>query len=538
MNRLKGFLPSSTVGTRCTSSENGTASGTSDYSTCSDNPGHLYMRNENAQITQQSVILAGHTLPNQESIDESDYSVNFLEKNIDVLTEDEDCFEDCKEPSQSESNGGDQSSEYIPLQSVSNLLEMKSNNHFYKSYLNANNLSSNAETSHSTDSVPVTNSQTEAERLITIMEETEVTYTTNTILVKNKSPINYNNTGELVVDMVEQLKNYEKHNKTDGNSTKRVLFANEENIINDNQENSRADKSIFKKCRRASNSLVDKNVCSAGKGKDINENSKSHNHNTTESFVLWEKYLESSEKISSRRSLSFSELNCVNESYGGDDEYSTTFKSLDETCLSTCSFDSVHEKKNSQQKRFSRRSKSCDDLLKEVKHLPHIIYQRFLKCLSKEIDSMLKQNVVCTCERSFKKRSNKENNGKNTKAAVCRATDFKKYNSTKESRLTPDRIVTKSPLKPLASESRLTSDRLVIKSPLKSVTNESRLTPERLLSNASKNPLRMSPKSPIKTPTKKRELYCWQKEIVSPVGEYIRGKRQSPFQSSPNKKKV
>lgn len=356
--------------------------------------------------------------------------MNFLEKNI-LLTEDEDIFEDCKELSQSQSNG-DQSTEYIPLESASSLSQIKSNNHFYKSYLNANNLSNNNDKkSQSSDSVPVTTSQTEAERLITIMEETEITYTTNAIVVKNKSPIIHNNTGELVVDMVEQLKNYEKHNKTDGNLTKRVLFANEENVINDNQENNRADRSILKKRKCASYSSVGKNVCSAGKEKDINENTKNHNHNTTESFVLWEKYLESSEKITTRRSLSFSELNSVTESYGGDDEYSTSFKTLSETYLSNSSLDSIHEKKNPQHKRFSRRSKSCDDLLKEVKHLPHIIYQRFLKCLSKEIDSMLKQNVVCTCERTFEKGSNKENNRKDAKGAARKETVFKKFNSTK-----------------------------------------------------------------------------------------------------------
>lgn len=359
--------------------------------------------------------------------------MNLFEKNIDALTEEDDIFEDCKESSQSESNKEDESSEYIPLESATDLLKMKTNNYFYKSYLNANNLLSNGETSPSSNSVPVvTNSQTEADRLITIMEETEVTCTTNSIVVKKKSPINYNNTGELVVDMVEQLKSYEKHSsKPDGNCTKRVLFVNEENIINDNQENSRTDKSILKKCKNVSNSLIGKNLCSAGRGKDINENSNNHNHNTTESFVLWEKYLQSSEKITRRRSLSFSELNSVTESYGGDDEYSTSFKTLDETYLSNCSLDSVHEIKNSQRKRFSRRSKSCDDLLKEVKHLPHIIYQRFLKCLSKEIDNMLKQNVVCTCQRSFKKRSNKENNGKDTKADTRRATALNKNNVTK-----------------------------------------------------------------------------------------------------------
>lgn len=35
-----------------------------------------------------------------------------------------------------------------------------------------------------------------------------------------------------------------------------------------------------------------------------------------------------------------------------------------------------------------------------------------------------------------------------------------------------------------------------------------------------------------------RTLYSWEKEIVSPVGEYIRGKRSSQFKNSPNKRTI
>jgi hypothetical protein len=70
--------------------------------------------------------------------------------------------------------------------------------------------------------------------------------------------------------------------------------------------------------------------------------------------------------------------------------------------------------------------------------------------------------------------------------------------------------------------------------------NQSKLSPE-TSKYIPQDVHKLSPKPMNKTPTtpsKKRGLYSWQKEIVSPVGEYIRGKRQSPFKTSPNKKKL
>lgn len=76
------------------------------------------------------------------------------------------------------------------------------------------------------------------------------------------------------------------------------------------------------------------------------------------------------------------------------------------------------------------------------------------------------------------------------------------------------------------------------------VENKTRLSPEpakqrKLSPDPSKTlspGFQNSPKSPARTPTTPSKTYFWNKEIVSVVGEYIRGKRQITFQSSPNKK--
>lgn len=64
----------------------------------------------------------------------------------------------------------------------------------------------------------------------------------------------------------------------------------------------------------------------------------------------------------------------------------------------------------------------------------------------------------------------------------------------------------------------------------------SRLSP---MKNKSHGTLMLSP-SPIKSgiSPKKRQYSTWRKEIVSPVGEYIKGRKPSPFKNSPKKNRI
>jgi hypothetical protein len=390
-------------------SKNSPSTGSSDYNSCSDNPVEIVnVKKEKLNESLQSVILAGQiqpccheialdesvlNLPNNRISNESNYSVNVLDQNIDIFMEDNDTFMDCKDLCQADSNV-DESTKYLQFESVSKLSKIKSSNLFSDNYTNLHKLNNTIEINESNDSLldPI-KSNTENERLITIMEETEVTHASNSIRM-NRSSVNLGNISRNCDFKIPTQHNYDKINNPNKYSMKRVLFANENDKLKET------------KAKQFSNLQVSKAKCCARKERNIDENC--NNHNTTESFVLWEKACKTSDKLLNRRSRSFSELTNISDSYTGDDEYSTSFKTLDNTFISDFGID-TNDKSVSQKKSLVQRSKSCDSLLREVKHLPHLLYDKFLKCFVKEIENIRRQNIVCTCPNLNEKYSNKEN---------------------------------------------------------------------------------------------------------------------------------
>ena len=403
-----------------------TPSGSSNYSTCSDNDNPIKNMNfneNNMHTSTQSVILAGQMSLEESlafnipSCDFNDFSCseNILDQNLDVIVENDDVFVNCNEDNNVYLSEND-STQYIPLESISKLEKMKSGNYYHNNFTISNNLYKTevGDTELNDLLSDAAKLSIEQERLITIMEESEVA--TNS-MVKNSKSINIGSTtGEYLVDMITQLKKYEQINDCNKNVTKKVVFANDHNIINNDENDEKTNEMKLKGQKKNPNPLVGKNKCFV-ENKNINRN---YNYeNTTESFVKWERLCQNSEN--SRRSFSFSELSCLTESYCGDDEYSTSFKTLDDIYI-----DSVGNKSNLQNKFLLHRSKSCDTLPKEEKHLPHIVYD-FLKTLSKAIEHLKKQSVVCTCEHCIpnRKHSSKVNNLK-TETKSLKVTDEQK----------------------------------------------------------------------------------------------------------------
>lgn len=385
-------------------------------------------------MSSQSAILAGQVFPDCQQVSETSdstfaesfYSISPLDQNLDVLADD--VFMDSKVSNESDNSNGDDSTKYLPLQPLSNFQQKKPSSYFGDKSTDLNELEESIQMTNSQpDNLsPAAKTSQDNERLLTIIEETEVTYTTNSI--RNPSPVDEDgNTGILAREILNKPKKNDKISNSNKNSFKKVLFRNEANIITENQD-CRTDKPNLRR-KEKSNPLVSKNGCCSRSAKDINENC--HYLNTTESFIVLEKHCQSSERLTVRRSQSFSELHSITGSYGGDDEYSTSFKTFEDTYLSNCLIDTVNDTKLSRKKCFKHRSKSFESLLKEVKHLPHLLYDRFLNCLSKEIDHIRKQNVVCTCTRSHKKQSNKENNGRTLKHTMVPSIKISKEDNKK-----------------------------------------------------------------------------------------------------------
>ncbi|XP_011498423.1 PREDICTED: uncharacterized protein LOC105362640 [Ceratosolen solmsi marchali] len=539
------------------------STGSSDYTSCSDNPiENVSLKKENLNDSLQSVILAGQiqscyqkettleesvvlNVPNNHISIDSNFSVNVLDQNLDVFMDNSDVFMDCTDVCPIDSNDND-STKYLQFESASKLSKTKSNNSFYSNYLNTNKLNDTIEIHESNDSLlfPI-KPHNENDRLITIIEESEVARATNSCKM-NKSHINLkDNVKDRDVEIPTHCKTSDNIDNANKYCTKRVLFTND-----NNKKYGKLNKLKERKKETCSNMKVIKDKSYVQNKGDINE--ICNNHNTTESFVLWEKACKTSDKLLPRRSHSFSELNFIAENYTGDDEYSTSFKTLDNTYMSDIGFDP--NDKSLFQKKYSRyRSQSCDSLLREVKHLPHILYDRFLKCLAKEIEMIRRQNIICTCPNLNQKHSNKENSGRNSRSNMITPMikiSNEKVEKTKSSfKSSPVKLVTNTnhsklsveKLKNLSQDLRKLSAKSINKIPTTPTKkyNMSKLSPEPL-KNLPQDVHKLSPKPLNKTPTtpsKKRGLYSWQKEIVSPVGEYIRGKRQSPFKTSPNKKK-
>ncbi|KAL7292786.1 hypothetical protein TKK_0013614 [Trichogramma kaykai] len=491
----------------------------SDYTTCSDNS-ILH----DILSPRQSIILAGHIAidDSYESYDSDEIGdeaetvrfsaptkiefnnekINILDQNLDVLTEEDEVYADCTADTSFllEDNSKTDSTEYMELVHTAGLCKTPSFSDMQKS----DRFNDKEDYKKAVDfEQQSTKAFIEPNRLVTIMEETEVTQKTNSLLApESESICHEKNTGKMIVEMVNKIKTL------DNPATKKVLFANEDSVIN-YQSNKVSVK--WNQSHKKETMSPHKSQCFSKK-RDSNRFC-SANHNTTDSFVAWEKYCQSEEKLSLRKSLSFSELNSGSVNYAGDDERSASFKTLDDIYLSHCTLETVHSEKNTTNKsgRLKRRSKSCESLLHEVKHLPHILYNKFLNCLSKEIDKMKKESTKCTCQ---KPRFIISENVRYIRPRKSnKLTDSKSHQNTKDGK------------------------NLLKVSPLQCNRKKSNLSPNSLL-NSRQNVKLLSPKSPnasIVTP-KKRGYNSWQKEIVSPVGEYIRGKRGSPFAASPRKK--
>ncbi|XP_058810864.1 uncharacterized protein LOC131675757 [Phymastichus coffea] len=535
------------------------ACSSSDYSTCSDDlQSNMYTMKKILQASRDSVILAGHIVLNETDsnsvLEDTNFSISSLDKdsskpnlNLAILCSEssDDVYSDCRDLNYS--NSSNDSTLYMHLGQVFNSKEGHSNL--------SNNISSTSQAEHQKiidvkpeDCSPVL--ETLHEKLLTIIEEKEITNTSDYFL-KSLSPNDSNtNTGKVVAEIINQVKIHEEQNN---NFNRKVVFTNLDNIVDEQTNKSeprKMGKSINSHCSLPT-SKKSNNIC---------------NHNTTESFVRWEKFCETSEKLMTR-SFSFTQLNSVTESCNGDDEYSTSCKTVDDMQLSKIPLKNYN---TSYQHKRMNRSKSCESILKEVKHLPHLLYDRFLKFLSEEIEKIRKESVVCTCQKLYNKENQRKRSPKKSPVKLTNKINNIGSNVT-ESRLplrsqNYEEIANKTRLSPKITNSIFLSpptrngitfsSRTAI--PIKlspEVVNQTQLSPgthhQTKLSPKADNRTRFSPevtprnlsqfqtspRSPIKTPTTpSKSRYFWNKQIVSPVGEYIRGKRQSPFQSSPNKK--
>lgn len=142
--------------------------------------------------------------------------------------------------------------------------------------------------------------------------------------------------------------------------------------------------------------------------KDINFNkNKDENFNICEKdksiIILEETQYNTLNASILTKSFSCSDLSSLNNlCYDGDNELSITVKK-----------NNINY--NKKYNRYSRyKSKSCENFLREVKHLPHVLYNKFLKDLCKKIEvirnySIRKENIFCNCLKINKKLKNKEN---------------------------------------------------------------------------------------------------------------------------------
>lgn len=307
-------------------------------------------------LSRQSEIIAGQesdqtmlTTETTLGLSETNFSINLLDQNIDVILDDNDVFMDCTDNA-------------LDLDNNSNCMPDVSNESTIylpiKKLTNRINIPENDESSDDENTImsALRNKtfsseliiQSEPDRLRTIMEETDV-FSRNTTLSGNKN---------------------------NENSQRRVLGGKDNTKMN-GEKNKRKSQNN-KSCTRR-----DKNVT---------------NQNTTESFLYWEKICENSEYISQQKK-SLADYR--------ENENSKCFRTLDDTDLNNYQLCLTNI-----QKYPRRRSKSCETLLEEVKHLPHVFYKKydeFLECLSKEIQEIRKQNVICNCEKKLIVKNNTGN---------------------------------------------------------------------------------------------------------------------------------
>ncbi|KAJ8676446.1 hypothetical protein QAD02_012233 [Eretmocerus hayati] len=459
------------------------------------------------------------------TLNDTSYSVNILDRNLDVITDDDDAFTDCEDTSSLNldqliiSNFAKSDSTDSPCmdsavyKSPPALYRIKNINpdNFYKVIASSNN--SKSIVSHNESSNTFSNEcQNNRGRLVTICEVTEHTCKTNslthstTFFTKNASKeLNLTNLDD---ECVESLRDYNK------NITEKILFTSPSHKT---------------KVRETSKpGCIKKNI-----------NSTSNNHDATESFILWEKYLKASEHSDTWRTKSLSDVSLISDDYYGDIECSDKNLDLSFTLNEVSMSETVSQKKS------SRRTKSCDSLLEEVRHLPHVFYEKydqFLESLSKEIDKIRSQNVVCTCEQKCSRNPHKKNYDSHLKVPSIESS-LKIPNERQCTKVDISPVIEKSVSLRSTNHDELLipeSDTNYYNSPARIFSSESNPSSDLLRvpspSNCSNNS-RLSPKTPT-SPFKKRGLYPWEKEVVSPVGEYIKGKRQSPFQKSPLKKRL
>ncbi|XP_014218340.1 uncharacterized protein LOC106646731 [Copidosoma floridanum] len=530
--------------------KNGT-SDTSVYSTCSNGGSNdsnsSSLNKDNVRGCVQAV---GQAMPNakdpnvtlKESFFENDtsYAISPLDQNLDVLSE-SDIFMDCLDENTlnscnmnninlDEKNSKfnlheDQSTEYIPfkptlLQNIS-----KTNANRYKNDSDQREFNVGLAKSNISSSKSSSMEKSELDGLRTVLDESTVIRAATTSTSPNNISKTLENTGKYLVDLANEINSYHQ------NSTK-IFSANEADLSEDASDKKQS--KYTKNNSRLQDGTSQYNIC-----RRTDDNC---NQNTTESFIFWEKQCELYENSSLRSSLS--DLSTTND-YDGDNEHSSIFKSLDDTYLSNYSRYLMDEERIVK-KRSMYRSKSCESFLREAKHLPHVLCDKFLKYLATEIKNMRKQKVYCTCSKTFEKPHNKENNEKSVKNCV-RKTTLKLRNC---GNATDRQLLTKKLLLDPATNGAT----LLSLGALKNTNNNNstRLSPE-IVRNSSyrkatlspdllkvpsdlNNVQRLNSRSPNKssiTPTHKHKL-VWQKEIVSPVGEYIKGR--NPFKNSPNKK--
>lgn len=359
------------------------ASSSSDYSTCSDNP--AININGYKQNSRESIILAGHVMPVVETdvepnsdtiLEDTNVYISPHDLNLDIINSDNDVFTDCTDNSINSHNDSTQYLEIAPVVISRENGPGSSQTGFQDATPSESHNFSFAE-------------RVLQDRLLTIIEEKENTNTTSHT-VNDLLPLKPDNhTSQLLVDQIEV------HKEQNNNFSRKVSLVNLGNV-----EDSTNNKWQLKKIKK----LVNSNAQCPGRASDA------CNHNTTESFVLWEKFCENSEKLASRRSFSFSELNSSAETCT-ESSYSTSYQTLDGVNLAESSTEILNHAKSHKCKGL-RRSRSCESILREVKHLPHLMYDRFLKSLSREIERIRRENVVCTCEKPHGKNFNKENEKK------------------------------------------------------------------------------------------------------------------------------
>lgn len=155
--------------------------------------------------------------------------------------------------------------------------------------------------------------------------------------------------------------------------------------------------------------LILKDQEKSNKNKDENFNLHS---NDTNSFMFWENRCEAINSVTSiRKSWSCSNLSSLNIPYEADNESSVTVETS--SFCKKAYFDSYNGRNNSKKVCTKQKSKSCNSLLKEVRHLPYLLYDTFLKSLAEEINHIRKGHIVCKCPEPLKKKHLKQNLSQN-----------------------------------------------------------------------------------------------------------------------------